>query len=365
MNNPNIVNNYLTNSLGAAKQFLRSTAYEIRQNIYKNKYGGYGSVAGPAIKNVGYIKTDAPTAAAAVIGDVLTDQTRREIWKYTNVPRMAGDIGKKVAEFAQADPVTGAMIAVGTPLILSQLSGKMGPITQGLRPSGYKAVAPVSKEKDPSGKKPQSLLLEAGLRYGLGQSSTILPYQDFKKERPDVAPSTYSEYRKYEYSKPEPGKLISIDPEGGTFTTVGGIVRGTKKGLNDPEIRIKGFPVTLSGAVGTAAGLGTAAALYKSLPKKITQSRAVYPDFSQMSSPNTKYGSSTATSLAIGAAGIGAATVVGYATKKLLQKSAEQRIKKDNPVEYLKHKHGSLEQASEALGQPGARSWQQLIPHIQ
>ena len=66
----------------------------------------------------------------------------------------------------------------------------------------------------------------------------------------------------------------------------------------------------------------------------------------------------------IATAGIATALTVGYATKKALQKASEQRIKKQNPVEYLKHKHGSLEQASAALGLPEAQSWQQLVPHI-
>ena len=68
--------------------------------------------------------------------------------------------------------------------------------------------------------------------------------------------------------------------------------------------------------------------------------------------------------LAVAGAGIATALGVGYATKKALQKASEERIKKSNPVEYLKHKHGSLEAASAALGQPTARSWQELVPHI-
>jgi hypothetical protein len=63
-------------------------------------------------------------------------------------------------------------------------------------------------------------------------------------------------------------------------------------------------------------------------------------------------------------AGAATAATVGHVAKKLLQKSAERRLKKENPVEYLKHKHGSLEQASADLGQPEARSWQQLTPYV-
>ena len=73
---------------------------------------------------------------------------------------------------------------------------------------------------------------------------------------------------------------------------------------------------------------------------------------------------STATVAGLALAGTAAALGTAYVTKKLLQKSAERRLKKENPVEYLKHKHGSLEQAGAALGQPEARSWQQLTPYV-
>ena len=41
--------------------------------------------------------------------------------------------------------------------------------------------------------------------------------------------------------KPEAGKRIDIDPEKQTFTAFGGLVKGTARGLNDPEIRVRGF----------------------------------------------------------------------------------------------------------------------------
>jgi len=366
--------NYLTNSLSAVQKFVHSAADELRNIVYKSRYG-YGSAAGPAARNVSQIGKDPAGTVAAAVGDVLTDQSRRAIWKYTNIPRMAGEIGKTVSNITGMDPVTGAMLAVGTPAVLLGLSGRTGPLSEGMRPKGYKAVAPASKEEDPTGRTPQSKLLEAGLRYGFGQTSQLLPYQEFKKERPDVSPSTYSQYRRYEHSKPEAGKLVSIDPEGQSFTTVGGLVRGTAKGLNDPEIRVKGMPITLSGAIGTAAGLGAAATAYSALPLGVKYARSTI-DLSR-SGPTTNpitgktetgaartYSPSTLTSLGVAAVGLGTAAAVGAATKKVFQKAAERRIKKENPVEYLKHKHGSLEQASTALGVPQAQSWQQLVPHI-
>ena len=559
--NPNVNTNYLTNSLAKAQQFAGKVASELRSGLYQSKYG-YGSNQGSVIGSVQNIAKEPAKVAATAVGDVLTNKSLSSVWKYTNVPRMAGEVGKAVAQAAGLDPLTGAVLTAAVPVGLLALSGVRGPISQGLRPAGYKAVAPKSKEEDPTGRAPRSVPLEFALRYGLGQRSQILPYQEFKKERPDVAPSTYIQYRRYEQSKPQPGNLAGIDPEGQSFTTIGGLVRGSAKGLNDPELRVKGFPITLSGALGTAAGIGTAVAAYRALPQEMREARLMQstsftpevkaeragieaqlapiqskhaqlqqvvqrvqgemqakgvkpldkygpsPDdqaalrvhreaLSQRASlnritddlntyeyalgratgkiptpeePTTDLGKkikesrqaqtktradiglspddisfspkaenvsylrnrvehfgeqkekllksvksrlealnlpeealslqdrltrakfkagelgskvqelqaesratyrpvnvatpSTATVAGLALAGTAAALGTAYVTKKLLQKSAERRLKKENPVEYLKHKHGSLEQAGAALGQPEARSWQQLTPYV-
>ena len=559
--NPNVNTNYLTNSLAKAQQFAGKVASELRSGLYQSKYG-YGSNQGSVIGSVQNIAKEPAKVAATAVGDVLTNKSLSSVWKYTNVPRMAGEVGKAVAQAAGLDPLTGAVLTAAVPVGLLALSGVRGPISQGLRPAGYKAVAPKSKEEDPTGRTSRSVPLEFALRYGLGQRSQILPYQEFKKERPDVAPSTYVQYRRYEQSKPQPGNLAGIDPEGQSFTTIGGLVRGSAKGLNDPELRVKGFPITLSGALGTAAGIGTAVAAYRALPQEMREARLMQstsftpevkaeragieaqlapiqskhaqlqqivqrvqgemqakgvkpldkygpsPDdqaalrvhreaLSQRATlnrvtddlntyeyalgratgkiptpkePTTDLGKkikesrqaetktraeiglspddisfspkaenvaylrnrvehfgeqkekllksvksrlealnlpeealslqdrltrakfkagelgskvqelqaesrstyrpvnvatpSTATVAGLALAGTAAALGTAYVTKKLLQKSAERRLKKENPVEYLKHKHGSLEQASAALGQPEARSWQQLTPHV-
>jgi hypothetical protein len=559
--NPNVNTNYLTNSLAKAQQFAGKVASELRSGLYQSKYG-YGSNQGSVLGSVQNIVKEPAKVVATAVGDVLTNKSLGSVWKYTNVPRMAGEIGKSVSQAAGLDPLTGSVLTAAVPVGLMALSGVRGPISQGLRPAGYKAVAPKSKEEDPTGRTPQSVPLEFALRYGLGQRSQILPYQEFKKERPDVAPSTYVQYRRYEQAKPQPGNLVGIDPEGQSFTTVGGLIRGSAKGLNDPELRVKGFPITLSGALGTAAGIGTAVSAYHALPKEMREARLMQstsftpevkaerarieaqlapiqskhvqlqqivqrvqgemqakgvkpldkygpsPDdqaalrvhreaisnraelnkitdnlntytyalgratgkIPEPPQPQTEEGQalrqsltaetkarvkaglnpddisytpsdenisylqsrvqyftgqkqsllenvksrlealnlpeealslqdrltrakfkagelgskvqelqtearstyrpvnvatpSTATVAGLALAGTAAALGTAYVTKKLLQKSAERRLKKENPVEYLKHKHGSLEQASAALGQPEVRSWQQLTPHV-
>lgn len=375
----NPTSNYLTNSVVAAQRFAGQVMSKLHEGLERAPWGQYKSVHGPVRETIR--KTVVPTTTetgthragpadvlASATLDALTNETRKDVWRYTNVHRMVGDVGQYVGPRLGLDsPLAGAVVAAGVPALLSTLSGQTGPITQGLRPAGYKAVAPVSKEKDPTGRTPQSPALEATMRYVLGQKSQLLPYQDFKQERPDVAPSTYAQYRRYERMKPEAGSFVIVDPESQSFSALGGAIRGTARGLNDPEIRLKGVPVTLSAAMGTAAGLGTIKALSNVLtPKLNLEGETLASTASRTISSGEKVAEKLGryTDPALLAAGLVTAGAVAAGTKKLFEKAAERRIKKESPVEYLKHKHGSLEQASAALGQPQAQSWQQLVPYI-
>jgi len=440
----NPTSNYLTNSVAAAQRFAGQVMSKIQEGIERKPWGQYKSAYGPVRETVTQAISDPAKAVAAATLDALTNETRKDVWHYTNMHRMIGDVGQYVGPRLGLDStLAGAVVAAGVPVVLSTLSGQTGPITQGLRPAGYKAVAPVSKEKDPTGRTPQSPVLEATMRYAMGQKSQLLPYQDFKQERPDVAPSTYSQYRRYERMKPEAGSLVIVDPESQSFSALGGTIRGTARGLNDPEIRLKGVPVTASAALGTAAGLGTIKALSqavnqplatgpipsveyqnKTLLEKITtapteelkqaatrqyqkfneqtqtlakQQQILRSKISTETSPEIKTNLQREHQLlnedikkvvrtfsageqplgtkigmflgdyrdpALLAAGLVTAGAVAAGAKKLFERAADRRIKKESPVEYLKHKHGSLEQASAALGQPQAQSWQQLTPYI-
>ena len=361
------ISNYLSSGFEAIKRFGRAAVNELHENLYETRHGfqtrsgSIGEAAAQAVRlqNKAGISTPPSALAGALGADIATDASRRLGWKWSNVPRMAGELGKQVAKVTGMDPLTGAVVATGTPAVLMSLSGTMGSPLEGFRPKGYKAVAPKSKEEDPTGRETMSVPVEAALRYFGSQRSQILPYEEFKKERPDVLAPTYRAYRRYEYAKAKPGELVTVNPEDQSFATVGGLVRGTARGLNDPEIRVKGFPVTASGAIGTAAGLGAASSLYKALPQSITKAKSIKIP----GEPGT-FVPTTGATLGVLAAGLGTAALVGAATKKLFAKAEEQRVKKENPVEYLKGKHGDLASAAQALGQPQARSWQELTPLI-
>jgi len=65
-----------------------------------------------------------------------------------------------------------------------------------------------------------------------------------------------------------------------------------------------------------------------------------------------------------GAVGVAAALGTGYAIKKTAQKINERRVKKQDPVEYLKYKHGDFASAKKALNQPKAKGYQDLVPYV-
>ena len=193
--------------------------------------------------------------------NVFSEKNRQKAWLYTNPFRLVSKAGVAASKYTGLEnPAAAGAVAAGVPILFHTLTETSGPLHQGLRPKGYKAVAPVSKEEDPTGATPRSVTEEAALRFFAGQKSQPLAYKDFIKERPDVMPSTVADYRRYMNRKPEAGKRIDIDPEKQTFTAFGGLLRGTARGLNDPEIRIKGAPVSASALLGTAAGVATVTA---------------------------------------------------------------------------------------------------------
>lgn len=487
--------NYLTNSFETAARFGKDFVNQVQTALVPTRYGTTLSSLGPVTSNIPELIKKPIKAAATATASALTDADRLRIWRYTNVNRASAAVTGKTTQTLGA--AAGAVAQKAVPIGLMVAAGQLGNIGQGFRPAGYKSIIPVSKEEDPTGRESISPLLEGALRYTtLGGRSQLLPYAEFKQERPDVMPSTYTAYRRYEFSKPKPGELFSVNTADQSFTTPGGFLRGTLRGLNDPEIRVRGVPITLSGGLGAIAGIGAAnlvssgliprskeyteqlnkqrnlqlekneiasemlsrmdvirtaakqrditlptkpgperkndfdpisankwmeqkAALLKQ-EGRLDPSQEVKP-FSTSKNPLTQqekveqylkkvgrvaekvgvsnagqeysflYGEHEKKSQEVASAiektselrktlepnilqrhrqaagliaGVGTAVLVGSAVKKLMAKAEERRVKKENPVEYLRYKHGDLAAAKEALGQPQARSWQDLTPYV-
>ena len=390
----------------APQKFISDVSKVFSANLKQAPWGAYTSDVGktsttPQGTTRSYETpiADASKTARDVGGvgtEFIAGETQRKYGYGSNPYRLQSQIGQKVASKLEdmgnatgLSPAAAATIAFGVPALYNTLTEKQGPITQGLRPKGYKAVAPVSKEEDPTGKTPRSLVEEAGTRFFGGQTSQMLPYKEFIKERPDVMPSTIADYRRYVNRKPEAGKRIDVDPEKQTFTAFGGAIKGTARGLNDPEIRFKGVPFTASATLGTAAGVATVAAgvkklnpymqdIYKqekqvnveklkvddykrgygadsgmtkiaedklkSAEQMLENSKQVRYDYdlSPAAQKFQKLGSLKEPALLLGGtlAAVGTAAVA----KKLFQKAEQERIKKEDPLQYKKYKRGDYTQ---------------------
>ena len=386
----------------APKKFIDDISKVFSANLKQAPWGAYTSDIGKTsttpqgtTRNYETPIADASKTARDVgrVGtEFIAGETQRKYGYGFNAYKFQSQVGQKVASRLEdmgnatgLSPAAAATIAFGVPALYNTLTEKQGPITQGLRPKGYKAVAPVSKEEDPTGKTPRNLVEEAGTRFFAGQTSQMLPFKEFIKERPDIMPSTIKDYRRYVNRKPEAGKRIEIDPEKQTFTAFGGAIKGTARGLNDPEIRLKGVPFTASATLGTAAGIATVAAGVKKLNpymqeiykqekavnveklklddykkgygadsgmtkiaegklksaedmlENMKQVRYDY-DLSPAAQKFQKLGSLKEPALLLGGtlAAVGTAAVA----KKLFQKAEQERIKKEDPLQYKKYKRG-------------------------
>ena len=119
---------------------------------------------------------------------------------------------------------------------------------------GYKAAIP--SEEDPT--KSANVLGEVALKYIMGRTGNLLPYDEFKKVRPDVSKAEYNAYKAFKYDKDEDYDLTDDD-----LTIASGAFKYTGEGIHGPEIQFLGrsLPATTgmlpyaSAVVGGAAGV--------------------------------------------------------------------------------------------------------------
>ena len=102
---------------------------------------------------------------------------------------------------------------------------------------GYKAAMP--SEEDPT--KTQNVLGEIALKYVMGRTGQLLPYNEFKQVRPDVSEDEYRRYQAFKFDKRE-----DWNPTDGDFTLMAGALKGTDEGIHGPEVQFLGrsLPVT-------------------------------------------------------------------------------------------------------------------------
>lgn len=184
------------------------------------------------------------------VRDILNDDTRG-LWWYINALPAVGELltqeahrrakpelykrgaikdnkGKDASGALRLLPVP-AGIAINTGL------GLMSPFGGA---EGYKAAIP-SKE-DPT--KTENMLGEIALKYFMGRTGNLLPYEEFRKVRPDVSPAEFGKYKAFKYDKNEDWNPV----DDGQITMLAGALKYTNEGIHGPEVQFlgRGLPVT-------------------------------------------------------------------------------------------------------------------------
>ena len=103
---------------------------------------------------------------------------------------------------------------------------------------GYKAALPSAE--DPT--KTDNVAAEIALKYFMGRTGNLLPYDEFKKVRPDVSPSEFGKYKAFKFDKKEDYNLA----DDGKASALAGALKYTNEGIHGPEVQFLGrsLPVT-------------------------------------------------------------------------------------------------------------------------
>ena len=154
--------------------------------------------------NTGLINEDENYQAALNMGLINPDGERR-----------AG-VGIKDGMYVKRKFMPGHAMALGIlpGLAINQGLGLMTPMGGA---GGYAAAVP--SESDPA--KTDNVLAEVATKYFLGRTGNLLPYEEFRKVRPDVSKAEYNAYKAYKWDKD-----TDLDLSDGDFVLPAGIPEG-------------------------------------------------------------------------------------------------------------------------------------------
>lgn len=217
----------------------------------------------PAPDGVGEVSTKgrpdlaAVQTAGLVTGDLMSDGLRN-IWWFLNAPQALTTLAVLQAENmggndfflrgpgpTRTDFRDAAGIEYGTLLKNPKLRfaaaapawmAMSAAVGSGARLPGYSAAVPSEEDRT----KTADPVAEVLSRFFLGRSGSLLPYEEFVKERPDVSKAEYDAYKQYLFGDRSPLK----------FTT---------EGIHGPEVTFLGKSVPLAtGVLPALAGIAGA-----------------------------------------------------------------------------------------------------------
>ena len=120
---------------------------------------------------------------------------------------------------------------------------------------GYTAAVPSKEDMT----KTDNVLLEVGAKYILGRTGNLLPWEEFRKVRPDVSKDEYMKYKAFKYDK-----NVDLNPfDDGQANLPLGIAKYTNDGIHGAEVQFLGrsLPIatsimpTATAIAGTAMGV--------------------------------------------------------------------------------------------------------------
>ena len=139
-------------------------------------------------------------------------------------------------ELHQRNYSQGMLASLAIPTGVAINSG-LGLLTPFGGAEGYKAALP--SDEDPT--KTENVLGEVALKYVMGRTGNLLPYEEFVKVRPDVSRDEYNRYQAFKYDKNE-----DYDITDGDITIGAGAIKAAADGIHGPELQFLGrsLPVT-------------------------------------------------------------------------------------------------------------------------
>lgn len=196
---------------------------------------------GEATLGPGQYRAKAAQAAGVVAADLASDGMRN-IWWFLNAPQAIAQVAMFQGMRQASEKATGPSnaqnpnkggfdqrnyVGANEPLLKRRsvrmaaaapawIAASMG-IGNFMRQPGYKAVLP--SENDPT--QTTDPIAELGSRYFLGRNGSLLPYDEFRKERPDVSKAEYNQYKNYLFSGKSPIKATADGIQGPEVTFMG------------------------------------------------------------------------------------------------------------------------------------------------
>jgi hypothetical protein len=181
-------------------------------------------------------------AVGRVAGDVIGNGTKQVLWRAHPLD-IAGTQATKLIQDAGGNRTAEILAAFAAAQGLELGSGIYNPINlaQGGRASGYAAIDPSDDDPRQSTSPVTELIIDRGF---FGRKGRLLPWEQFREERPDIPYEQYAKYQDYLRNKDE-------NP---LRDATGGFIKGTMDGINGPEVSIMGYSMTPMGIATAALG---------------------------------------------------------------------------------------------------------------